>query len=81
MLVYDGELYRDVMLRSRVSENDIMEGARTQLGIERLEQIKHAMLERDGSLTVLPRYVTWAAAPVPANPQQAPANQGNSGGS
>jgi uncharacterized membrane protein YcaP (DUF421 family) len=40
-----------------------MENARTYFGIERLEQIKYAVLERNGSITVIPRQVGWATAP------------------
>lgn len=81
VLVYDGEPYRKVMLRSRVSENDVMEEARTQLGIERFEQIKHAVLERDGSITVIPRYVTWSVAPAPEVSPSSAARHGEAGGS
>ena len=39
----------------QVQEDDILEKARELQGIERLDQIKHAVLERTGSITVVPR--------------------------
>lgn len=63
LLVNDGYVHNDVMTRARVSRDDVMEKARQQFGIERFDQIKHAVLERDGSVTVIPRHVGWATPP------------------
>jgi uncharacterized membrane protein YcaP (DUF421 family) len=33
--------------------NDVLEAARSNQGLERLEQIKYAVLERDGSISII----------------------------
>jgi uncharacterized membrane protein YcaP (DUF421 family) len=43
------------MNRERVSTSDIREAARLQLGLEQLSQIKLAVLERSGRISVVPR--------------------------
>jgi uncharacterized membrane protein YcaP (DUF421 family) len=43
------------MEQARVDERDILQAARETQGLERLDQIKHAVLERDGSISVVPR--------------------------
>jgi uncharacterized membrane protein YcaP (DUF421 family) len=63
LLVDDGEFLQDRMTNVRVSQNDIMEQARSRFGIERCEQIKYAVLERNGSITVVPKQVGWTLAP------------------
>ncbi len=41
--------------KARVSEDDILERARKLRGVERLEQIEYAVLERSGTITVIPQ--------------------------
>jgi uncharacterized membrane protein YcaP (DUF421 family) len=41
--------------KARVDEHDIMESARTKHGLERLDQIKFAVLERDGGISIIPK--------------------------
>jgi uncharacterized membrane protein YcaP (DUF421 family) len=55
IVVKDGALLRDRMDRERVDEGDVLEAARQQLGLERLDQIKYAVLERGGKITVVPK--------------------------
>jgi len=43
------------MKRARVDESDILEAARSSQGLERLEQIKYAVLESTGSISVIPK--------------------------
>jgi uncharacterized membrane protein YcaP (DUF421 family) len=38
-----------------VSEADILERARQSQGLESLDQVKYAVLERDGSISIVPR--------------------------
>jgi uncharacterized membrane protein YcaP (DUF421 family) len=64
LLLDDGVLLRERMTSVRVSEDDIMENARTHFGIEHIGQIKYAVLERNGSITVIPRTVGWAFPPT-----------------
>jgi uncharacterized membrane protein YcaP (DUF421 family) len=54
ILVRDGHLIEDRMNRERVDANDILEAARLQLGLEELSQIKLAVLERSGKISVVP---------------------------
>ncbi len=63
VLVEDGRVLTDRMDKVRVSEDDIMEEARAIHGLERMDQVKYAVLERNGGITVIPRYVPWATAP------------------
>jgi uncharacterized membrane protein YcaP (DUF421 family) len=64
LLIDDGVLLRERMTSVRVSEDDIMENARAHFGIENVGQIKYAVLERNGSITVIPRTVGWAFPPT-----------------
>ena len=42
------------MEKSKVDESDVLEAARTLHGLERMEQIKYAVLEKDGSISIIP---------------------------
>jgi uncharacterized membrane protein YcaP (DUF421 family) len=55
VLVDDGQLLRKRMDKVRVGEDDILEAARACQGLERLDQIKYAVLERNGEITIIPR--------------------------
>ncbi|HWP35668.1 MAG TPA: YetF domain-containing protein [Thermodesulfobacteriota bacterium] len=55
VLVEDGRPLRDRMARERVDEDDILEAARLQHGLERLDQVKYAVLERGGKIAIVPR--------------------------
>ncbi len=54
VLVENGHPLRERMKKARVSEDDIMESARELQGLERMEQIKFAVLEVGGKITVIP---------------------------
>ncbi len=54
VLVKDGRLLQERMTKSRVSEGDILQSARQQ-GLERMEQIKYAVLERNGNISIIPK--------------------------
>lgn len=41
------------MDRARISESDILEAARISQGLERLDQIKFAILERNGQISII----------------------------
>jgi len=49
-----GKLLTERLAKVRVDERDILEAARRSHGIERLDQIKYAVLERSGEITVVP---------------------------
>jgi uncharacterized membrane protein YcaP (DUF421 family) len=55
VIVEDGKLVQDRMRRERVSEHEVMEAARELQGLERLEQVRYAILERNGHITIIPR--------------------------
>jgi uncharacterized membrane protein YcaP (DUF421 family) len=55
IVVADGKLLENRASKSRVSEEDILEAARNLHGLERLEQIKYAVLELDGSISIIPK--------------------------
>ena len=55
IVVDNGKFLKNRMSKSRVEEDDIMEAARSKHGLEKLEQIKYAVLERDGSISIIPK--------------------------
>lgn len=55
VIVENGKLLRDRMDKSRVDEEDIMSAAREAHGLERLEQVKYAVLERSGRISIVPK--------------------------
>ncbi|HET6380027.1 MAG TPA: YetF domain-containing protein [candidate division Zixibacteria bacterium] len=55
VIVEDGRMLKDRMAKSRVDEADILEEARRLQGLERLEQIKYAVLERNGGISIIPK--------------------------
>jgi uncharacterized membrane protein YcaP (DUF421 family) len=50
------------MQKARIDEKDVMEAARQLQGLERLDQIKFAVLEVTGGITVIPKNETGARA-------------------
>lgn len=55
VIVRDGELVAHAARRERVDEEDLLSAARTLHGLERMDQIKHAILESGGKISVIPR--------------------------
>jgi uncharacterized membrane protein YcaP (DUF421 family) len=55
LLIENGRMHRDRMAAVRVDESDLLEAARELQGLERLDQIKHAILERTGRITIVPK--------------------------
>jgi uncharacterized membrane protein YcaP (DUF421 family) len=49
-----GRLLADRASKSRIDENDVLEAARQLRGLERMDQIKYAVLERNGQLSIIP---------------------------
>jgi uncharacterized membrane protein YcaP (DUF421 family) len=54
ILVENGYLLTARMRRARVTEDNILEAARKLHGLERMEQIKFAILEGSGEITIVP---------------------------
>ncbi len=55
ILVDDGNPLHERLLRSRVSLGEIMAAAREKQGLENLKQVKYAVLECNGSISIVPR--------------------------
>jgi len=55
VLVEEGQLIDDRARKTGFQEDEILEQARASQGIERMEQIKYAILERNGSISVIPK--------------------------
>jgi uncharacterized membrane protein YcaP (DUF421 family) len=56
VLVEDGEPLPEQMVCARVTEQDILNEARRAQGLERMEQIKYAVLDKTGDIAVVPRF-------------------------
>lgn len=55
VIVEDGRPLKDRMDKARVDESDILTAARGLQGLERMEQIKYAVLERSGGISIIPK--------------------------
>jgi uncharacterized membrane protein YcaP (DUF421 family) len=54
VLVDQGRPQKELMNRARVDEQDILASAREKHGLERMEQIKYAILETNGMISIIP---------------------------
>jgi uncharacterized membrane protein YcaP (DUF421 family) len=55
VLVDEGQPIDRHLRKSRISPGDILEAAREKQGLERMDQIKYAVLERTGSISIIPK--------------------------
>lgn len=55
IIVENGKILQKRLRRARLAEADVMEAARSSQGIETLAQIKFAILERNGKISVIPK--------------------------
>jgi uncharacterized membrane protein YcaP (DUF421 family) len=55
VLVENGEPVRGRMEKARVDEDDVLAAARETQGLERMDQIKYAVLERSGGISIVPK--------------------------
>lgn len=55
ILIHDGEIDERALRRARVDLKDVMAAARSAHGLERLAQVKHAVLETDSGISITPR--------------------------
>jgi len=53
VLIEDGHVHDDRMAHMKIRLDDVLETARLDEGVERLEQIKHAILERSGAISII----------------------------
>jgi len=54
VIVENGKPLKDRLDKERVDEEDILEAARKLHGLERMDQIKFAVLERAGGISIIP---------------------------
>jgi uncharacterized membrane protein YcaP (DUF421 family) len=55
VIVNDGRIIEDRVRKSSISEHDILDAARISHGLERMDQIKYAILERTGGISIVPQ--------------------------
>ena len=55
IIVQNGKILRDRTDRSRIDEPDILAAARESHGLERMDQIKYAVLETSGAISIIPK--------------------------
>jgi uncharacterized membrane protein YcaP (DUF421 family) len=55
VLVEDGRLLVDRMKKARIDESDVLQAARENQGLERLDEIRFAVLERTGQISIIPK--------------------------
>jgi uncharacterized membrane protein YcaP (DUF421 family) len=55
VLVEDGKPFEDRLKQERVDEEDILAAARQTQGLARMDQIKYAVLEQTGGISIVPK--------------------------
>jgi len=55
IIVENGKLLRQRLRHARLVEADVMEAARSSQGIETLDEIKFAIIERNGKISIIAR--------------------------
>ncbi|MDP9233955.1 MAG: DUF421 domain-containing protein [Actinomycetota bacterium] len=55
VLVEDGKPFEDRLRKERVNEDDILAAARQTQGLARMDQIKYAVLEQTGGISIVPK--------------------------
>lgn len=55
IIVDEGRPLLDRMKKVRVDEEDVLIAARILQGLERMDQIKYAVLERNGGISIIPK--------------------------
>lgn len=55
IIVEHGQVLERRVRKARIDEADILEAARHSQGLERIDQIKFAILEKDGKISIIPR--------------------------
>ena len=54
IVVDHGKPLKKRMDKTKIDEEDILSAARSNLGLEKMEQVKYAVLEKDGSISIIP---------------------------
>lgn len=55
IIVDNGRPLQEVMDKARVDQDDILTAARELHGLERMDQVKYAVLERSGGISIIPK--------------------------
>lgn len=55
VIVENGKPLKDLMNKARVDDEDVLVAAREHHGLERMDQIKYAVLERSGGISIIPK--------------------------
>jgi uncharacterized membrane protein YcaP (DUF421 family) len=55
IIVENGKLLHQRLRHARLVEADIMEAARSSQGVEKIEEIKFAIIERNGKISIIAR--------------------------
>lgn len=55
VIIEDGRPLKDRMEKARINERDVLAAARMGHGLERMDQIKYAVLERNGNISIIPK--------------------------
>jgi len=55
IIVEDGKPIAERMQWARVDESDVLQAAREHQGLERMDEIKFAVLERTGGISIVPK--------------------------
>ena len=66
ILVENGHLMVERTRRARITQDNILESARRLHGLERIDQIKFAILEATGQITIVPAVQAGRIEPTPA---------------
>lgn len=62
VILENGRPIKDRMLQERVEIDDILEAARRMQGLESLDQVKYAVLEKDGNISIIPKHKSLSEA-------------------
>lgn len=54
VIVDHGKPLKERLVKTKVDEQDVMQAARAAQGLEKIEEIKYAVLEKDGSISIIP---------------------------
>jgi len=54
VIVENGHPLKNRMQKAKVDEEDVLHAARFNLGLQKLDEIKYAVLEKDGSISIIP---------------------------
>ena len=58
VIVDKGKPLKKRMEKTKVNEDDVLEAARSLHGIETMKEVRYAVLERDGSISIIPERKT-----------------------